>query len=68
MRVTVDAEQFVNTSLRGVRTREDGTAYVITIQGQKVTVSPGEWIIDEGDGIHFYPCADEVFRRLYVEE
>jgi hypothetical protein len=41
------------------------TQYVTTIQGQRVNVEPGEWIVQEPDGIHYYPIADDVFRRKY---
>ena len=43
------------------RTRQ----HVTTIQGQRVQVEPGEWIVQEPDGIHYYPVADDVFRRKY---
>jgi hypothetical protein len=49
----------------GVKPREDGTYYVTTIQGRDVDVSPGEWIIQEPDGEHYYPCSDEIFRERY---
>lgn len=39
--------------------------FVTTIQGQRVYVNPGEWIIREPDGIHYYPCANEVFTNRY---
>jgi hypothetical protein len=39
--------------------------HVTTIQGQHVQVEPGEWIVQEPDGIHYYPIADDVFRRKY---
>lgn len=38
---------------------------VTTIQGQRVFVEPGEWIVQEPDGIHYYPIADDVFRLKY---
>lgn len=43
----------------------DNLCFVTTIQGQNVEVRPGEWIAQEGDGVHHYPIADEVFRRKY---
>lgn len=66
----IDAEQFVDVfnPPRGVKTRESaGTRYhvVETIQGRFVSVYPGEWIVDEGDGEHFYPIKDDVFRDRY---
>lgn len=39
--------------------------YVTTIQRQEVYVEPGEWIVMEPDGVHYYPIADDVFRRKY---
>lgn len=36
--------------------------YVVTAQKEHVNVKVGEWIVDEGDGIHFYPIADEIFK------
>lgn len=59
----VHAEQFVDPSLplRGVRFCGD-VPMVLTIQGITVPVQPGEWIVDEGDGLHFYPIADHVFK------
>lgn len=63
----IDAEQFHHsaTSPRGVRTRENGSAYVVTIQGQEATLSPGDWVIEEPDRIHYYPCAPDVFAQRY---
>ena len=49
----------------GLLVREDGTCYVKTIQGRDVDVSPGEWVIQEPDGEHYYPCADSIFRERY---
>jgi hypothetical protein len=63
----IEAEQFHHaaTSPRGVRTREDGSAYVVTIQGQEVTLTPGDWVIEEPDRIHYYPCAADVFEKRW---
>lgn len=60
----IDAKQLVDKAKppRGVRVDNGGNLYVETIQGQQVDVKVGEWIVDEGDGIHFYPIADETFR------
>ena len=68
--VTIEANRFEHpaTSPIGVFTRENGTAYVVTIQGQEVDVKPGEYIILEdppGDGTRAYPCAADVFERRY---
>jgi len=65
---TVDAVQFLNSEQalpRGVRRDNGGGFFVMTIQGERVPVKPGEWIVDEGDSLHFYPIADEVFQKSY---
>lgn len=41
-------------------------AYVVTIHGQRTPVCPGDWILPEQDGVHFYPCKDNVFRSTYT--
>ncbi len=68
--VEVEANQFLRHSEAplGVRGREDGSSFVVTIQGEEVDVHPGEWIILEdppGDGTRAYPCAPDVFERKY---
>jgi hypothetical protein len=32
---------------------------------QSVKVEPGDWILPEPDGEHYYPVKDEVFRETY---
>jgi hypothetical protein len=66
----VEANQFRHgaTAPIGVRSREDGSAYVVTIQGVEIPINEGKWAILEdppGDGTRAYPCADEVFRKSY---
>jgi len=64
--IPFEANQFLGDELViGMRRREDGSAYVQTIQGRGVDVSPGEWIIQEPDGEHYYPCSDDIFRQRY---
>jgi len=68
---TVQAEQFTDYTrpCAGVKIGQDDRtsphAYVITMQGRKVEVSIGEWIVAEPDGEHYYPIADAEFRRIY---
>lgn len=50
----------------GVRTEEDGRAYVVTMQEQKVYIQPGEWVAQEDDGVHFYPIADSYFKENFI--
>lgn len=49
----------------GNRTISYSKQSVETIQGQRVEVSIGEWIVKEPDGVHFYPISDEIFRQKY---
>ena len=68
--VLIEAEQFFHgaTTPVGVRTREDGTCYVVTIHGQETDIVTGDWIILEnppGDGTLAYPCKPDVFDRKY---
>lgn len=65
--VTVEANQFQDlaTPYPGVLVDEDGCAYVVTVHLQKCYVEPGDWIIAEPDGVHFYPCKPVVFSNTY---
>lgn len=66
----IDAEQYLPGQQRSLprglhpaNVREEAAhPYVITAQNQRVYVEPGEWIVDEGDGAHFYPIADDIFK------
>lgn len=68
--IVVEANQFTKRGCcpLGVQTEEDGTHYVVTIHGQKTPVVEGDWIIQETDGVHYYPCKDDVFRATYQPE
>ena len=52
------------------RRPEDNSPYVVTIHDQRCYLSPGDWIIPEPDGVHFYPCKPDIFAATYepVEE
>jgi hypothetical protein len=68
--VEIEANQFFHgaTAPIGVRTREDGSCYVVTIQGQEVNVCHSDWVIIEdppGDGTRAYPCKADVFSKRY---
>ena len=39
--------------------------YVITINNQILYLKSGDWVIEESDGIHHYPCSDDEFKSLY---
>lgn len=63
---TIEAEQFLDTNNPppGVQ-QQDWIFYVVTIQGERVPVHVGEWIIKEPTGDGYYPCADEVFQKRW---
>lgn len=66
--VVIDAEQFVNgvSDPVGVfRREEDASPYVVTIHGQRCYIEPGDWIIPEPDGVHFYPVKPDIFAATY---
>lgn len=65
--VVVEANQFTHpaTPPYGVRTEEDGRAYVVTAHLQKVYLEPGDWILPEPDGEHFYPVKPDIFAATY---
>jgi hypothetical protein len=68
--VVIEAEQFLDpkTPPRGVFVEDDGRAYVVTIHLQKCFLEPGDWVIQEPDGEHFYPCKPDIFAATYVPE
>lgn len=63
----IEAEQFHHpaTAPIGVRTEEDGRAYVVTIHRQKVYLEVGDWIVKEPDNMHYYPIKPDVFASIY---
>ncbi len=65
--ILVEAEQYLHpaTAPHGVRTEEDGRAYVVTIHKQKVYLEAGDWILPEPDGEHFYPVKNVIFAATY---
>lgn len=67
--VVVEAVQFDGAPRNdppGVfRREEDDTPYVVTTHGQRCYIEPGDWIIPEPDGVHFYPCKPDIFAATY---
>jgi hypothetical protein len=41
--------------------------YVVTIHGEPAKVAPGDWVITEPDGEHYYPCKPDVFAATYEQ-
>lgn len=59
-------------SHQGVVNHHTGTSdfYVVTIHGQRAYLEDGDWVIEEHDGVHHYPCKPGIFAATYepVEE
>ena len=49
----------------GARSQEDGSVYVVTIHGQVTWLAPFDWVIQEPDGEHYYPCKPDIFDLTY---
>lgn len=67
-RVEIEAVQFdgqANDPPGVFRREEDLTPYVVTIHGQRCYIEPGDWIIPEPDGVHYYPCKPDIFAATY---
>jgi hypothetical protein len=67
--VIVEAVQFDNVAANdppGVfRREEDLSPYVVTIHGQRCYIAPGDWILPEPDGVHYYPVKPDIFEQTY---
>lgn len=71
--IIVEASQFTHpaTAPIGVKTREDGTCYVITIHKDEIDVFPSDWIVLENTpsdpycGVLAYPIKNDVFVNTY---
>jgi hypothetical protein len=40
-------------------------AYVVTAHGQRVYLSPGDWVLPEPDGRGFYPVKPDIFAKTW---
>lgn len=40
--------------------------YVTTIHGQRAYLERDDWLIQEPDGKHYYPCKPEIFKSFYT--
>lgn len=69
--VIIEVEQwFPGWVVPGVCTRADASGiaseHVHTIHnGQAVQLEPGDWIVPEPDGKHYYPIKPEILLRSY---
>ncbi len=48
-----------------LRQKRQDVFYVVTIHGQETTIVDGDWIIQEPDGKHYYPCKPDIFKATY---
>jgi hypothetical protein len=71
---TIEATQwFPGVSVPGVRVESEPfvnggellSAHVVTVNGQKADLYPGDWVIADPDGRHSSPCRPEVFSARY---
>ncbi len=54
---------------RSCYTSGNNEPHVHTIHdNQIVNLEVGDWIIPEPDGIHFYPCKNDIFEATYESE
>lgn len=62
----IEAEQYKEDGdpVNGVLYDEWG-AFVITIHDQVVYLEDGDWVIQEPDGEHYYPCKPDIFADQY---
>lgn len=38
---------------------------VETIHGQLAFLDPGDWVVTEPDGVHYYPIKSDIFAKRY---
>lgn len=38
---------------------------IVTIHGQETNVVIDDWVIEEPDGTHHYPCKPDIFEQTY---
>jgi len=71
--IIIEADQwFPGRKVKGVHENPgcgpslEGRAHIHTIHAnQMVILEPGDWVIPESDGKHFYPCKPDIFEATY---
>lgn len=72
--VVIEAEQYAPERAHNIRSLcrnmscvpANLGAHIHTIHDDQIVVlEPGDWIIPEPDGIHFYPCKPLIFEATY---
>ena len=61
----VEYTEVAEESLNGTRNEWKAWRVHTIHNGQSVKVEPGDWIIPEPDGEHFYPCKPDIFKATY---
>lgn len=46
-------------------TANNGYGMCVTIHGQPTKVEPGDWVMTEPDGEHYYPIKPDIFADRY---
>lgn len=74
--VVIEAEQFnpkdkpwpngVKLKYENPFLKQGPIYYVVTIHRQETKVVKGDWIIQEPDGKHYYPCKPDIFEDTYT--
>lgn len=68
--IEIEAEQYwFGKQMEGVyfENNQPELAFVVTIHGQKTFIQPGDYIVRESDGVHFYPVKPHIFEIRYEE-
>ena len=67
--VLIEAEQFIGSGpVKGMCLDREcvNAPHVHTIHdGHFTPIQPGDWIIPEPDGRHYYPCKPDIFEATY---
>jgi hypothetical protein len=49
----------------GVKADSGGRRFVVTIHGARTYIAHGDYIVQEPDGEHYYPCKPAIFDAHY---
>lgn len=69
--IVIEATQYTHPGCecRGVEYEPEtdftSRPFVTTVHLQKCYIEPGDWIIPEPDGVHYYPCKPDIFAATY---
>lgn len=64
--IVIEANKFnFNDTIPGVQWTEDSEPFVTTIHGNMCYLEDGDWVVQEPDGIHYYPVKPDIFEKRY---